>query len=524
MRNDEALAVLDAEAAEDAFDPHRNAPQPSPECLYGLVGDIGRAGSATTEANPYAIAANALAYIGCAIGRGPYLPIGDTFHHACLFTLHVGRSGEARKGDATSLIKRIAHRVGEMDKHLAPQIHTGGLSSREGLAFLIHDGYRDGKEEVPPIADKRLYIVESEFANVLAQGKRDGNTLSSALRDCWDGVSLRPATKGNRMWASDPHVCLSAAITPSELLQAVAARDLTNGFMNRFMVTWAERTKRIPFPSPTSPERVNELAQRIQKVLEIAKAERWVDRDHTRMQMTDEARQIWRKLYMDALNSRNHGERINALIERRAPMLLRMAMIFALCDLTHVIDVRHINAAAAWVRYSVDSVKFIFNSAADEAAAEATDEDAAKIIMFLHEHEHASRTNISLGCFQNHASKARIDAALDELLTASPPRVLIEEDRTGSGRPTKFYRLAAKQAKQAKNEAACGFAPDSDPCEESEISEKTPAASSELLSQNSILSTPPNRLESRADRLSSLISLISLSSQGDADDEAGVLL
>ena len=53
-------AFNNAEAVED-FDNHRNAPRPDPACLYGLVGDIARAGSETTEANPFAIAASAIA-------------------------------------------------------------------------------------------------------------------------------------------------------------------------------------------------------------------------------------------------------------------------------------------------------------------------------------------------------------------------------------------------------------------------------------------------------------------------------
>jgi len=71
-------------------DTHRNAPRPDPVCLYGLVGDIAIAGSNNTEANSYAIAAAMLAYLGAAIGRGPYLPIGDDCNHARLFLVHVG--------------------------------------------------------------------------------------------------------------------------------------------------------------------------------------------------------------------------------------------------------------------------------------------------------------------------------------------------------------------------------------------------------------------------------------------------
>ena len=55
---------------------HRNGPVPDPACLYGLIGDIARAGSDGTETNPYAIAANFIAYLSCAVGRNAYLPIG----------------------------------------------------------------------------------------------------------------------------------------------------------------------------------------------------------------------------------------------------------------------------------------------------------------------------------------------------------------------------------------------------------------------------------------------------------------
>lgn len=187
-------------------DTHRNAPRPDPACLYGLVGDIAHAGSNNTEANPYAVAASAMAYLGAALGRGPYMPIGDYCNHARLFMVHVGRSSRGRKGTAKTLITRIHKAVAAMDATLVPQVHSGGLSTREGLAQMIHDGYRDGKTEVPAVEDKRLLVVESEFSNVLHQSKRDGNTLSGALRDAWDGTSIKPAVKTCPVWASDPHI------------------------------------------------------------------------------------------------------------------------------------------------------------------------------------------------------------------------------------------------------------------------------------------------------------------------------
>ena len=67
--------LVDA-ADDDSLDNHRNAPRPDPACLYGLVGDVARAGSETTEANPYAVAANFIAFMSCAVGRGPCMPVG----------------------------------------------------------------------------------------------------------------------------------------------------------------------------------------------------------------------------------------------------------------------------------------------------------------------------------------------------------------------------------------------------------------------------------------------------------------
>ena len=216
--------ILADAADDDGLDNHRNAPRPDPACLYGLVGDVARAGGDTTEANPYAIAANLIAFMGCAAGRGPYMPIGNTWHHARMFMLHIGRSGRGRKGDAVALIGRIERALKALSQDATPHVHRGGLSSREGLVFLIHDGYIEGKTEVEPILDKRLLVIESEFANILHQGKREGNTLSAALRDCWDGVSMKPATKSSRLWATDPHIAMVGAVTPSELLGLMASR------------------------------------------------------------------------------------------------------------------------------------------------------------------------------------------------------------------------------------------------------------------------------------------------------------
>lgn len=424
---------------------HRNAPQPHRSCLYGLVGEVACAGSEGTETNPYAIAANFIAYLSCAIGRGVYLPIGNTWHHTRIFCLHIGRSGRGRKGDAVQLVLRIDQALRELDNRFAPQIHRGGLSSREGLVALMHDGYRQGKQEIPAVDDKRLWVVESEFANVLHQGRREGNTLSAALRDCWDGISLKPATKSNRMYASHPHVCLSGAISPSELTEMMAARELTNGFANRFLMIWAERSQILPFPKATPQTTVDALACRVLEILRFTGADQVDQRDHLRMELSAQAQWRYAQLYRTELNEDQGSEVVDSMLERRAPMLLRLAMLFALTDLQTRVDVPHIDAAMGWMQYSTASVRYVFVSAAEDAKIVQALELSNRVLAFLHERGQATRSQISADCFQGKVSKARIDASLEHLLAATPPRISVqwvERPADTPGTPTRVYRLA----------------------------------------------------------------------------------
>lgn len=436
--------------AGDLVDLHRNAPKPDVGMLYGLTGDVANAAAKTTEANRFAVAAGFLTFLSAAVGRNAYLPVGNIKHHARQFALHVGRTARGRKGEALSLVQLIRLKIEEQHRKQAGDManpicgghHSGGLSTREGLALLIHDGYKSGKDDVPPILDKRIWVVESEFSNVLQQGKRDGNTLSSALRDAWDGVSIRPATKSSPLWASDPHIALSAAITPSELLGLTASRELSNGFANRFTIFWAERERIEPFPKPTPTSVVEELAQRTAEVIRFAVGSYPTTTDSMQMALSEDAQKRYALLYRGELSAVQDGEKVTALLERRPPMLLRLAMLFALTDKVKVIEVRHLDAALAWSRFHRDSVRFIFNDAAGEDAARESTDAARKILEYLKLHNKTSRSDLMTKCFAGHLPAQRVNDALDILLMNSPPAIeVVEGERAENGKCPKFYRL-----------------------------------------------------------------------------------
>jgi putative DNA primase/helicase len=424
---------------------HRNIPTAEEKCLYGLVGDVALAGSDGNETNPFAIALNFLSYISCALGRGIYLPVGNTTHHPRLFGLHVGRSGRGRKGDSLSLVMKIHEAINLLAPGVGPQVHRGGLSSREGLATLIHDGFKQGSHDVPAIDDKRLWVIESEFANVLQQGRRQGNTLSTALRDCWDGVCIKPATKTNRVFASRPHVCMSGAITPDELTALLGSREVSNGFANRFLIIWAERTRITAFPKSTPNATIVELAKRTLSVLNFAKAGGLSHKENQiQMAMTPEAKSHYNAIYTDQLSTDHGIERVNAMLERRAPLLLRLAMVFAICDKTSHIDTKHLDAANAWIRYFTESVQFVFTTASESVRTTEAIEHAHSVLEFLSQRITATRSDISRHCFKGHVSKSKIDCCLNHLLSTSPPQIKVEKMLRSDqkpGAPRHLYSL-----------------------------------------------------------------------------------
>ncbi len=448
---------INSDLAGDALparDPHRNAPRPQPGCLYGLVGDVARAASkANQEVNEHAAALAYMTVLAAGLGRGCYLSVGDDWHHPRLFALHVGRSGRGRKGTSTKLATRILRKLEELHPEVAFQSHNGGQSSREGLAMKIHDGFKEGKNDVEPIHDKRLWVLESEFANTLHQTRRDGNTLSAALRDAWDGTGIKPATKTAPISATKPHINLLGHITPTELVDLMKARELSNGFANRFIVIWAEQPGLDAMPGFTSEEDLEVLVERTAEVLRFAQADRFAEGDHTRMELSIEARERYKKVYRDELQDRAGGERIAGLLIRRAPYLLRLAMLFALTDKSYRIELHHLDVALHWIRYWVDSVRFIFASAEEEERSEKVRDTGRRILEHIDTFESASRTDLMSNCFQGHITKDLLDAALDDLLKESPPAIEVEvRARTnGRGSGTKIYRRpSANPANSAK--------------------------------------------------------------------------
>jgi uncharacterized protein DUF3987 len=196
--------------------------------------------------------------------------IEGTRHHANLFVLQVGQSSKARKGTAIGRIKQLLEHVDEEWKNKRIK---GALSSGEGLIWLVRDPIYKMKNGVQEVADqgetdKRLMVVASEFASLLNVMGREGNILSTTIRDAFDGLNLDIPTKNSPAKATAPHISIIGHITQAELLRYLHETEMGSGFANRFLFACVRRAKnRLPFGGSLSDEAVAEMDMAVKAVV-----------------------------------------------------------------------------------------------------------------------------------------------------------------------------------------------------------------------------------------------------------------
>ena len=209
-------------------DPNKDStllPILSEKALYGLAGEIVRAIEPHTEADNAALLIQLLAGFGCLINKTAYFRAEADFHYTKINAVLVGTSSKGRKGTSFGQIRRLLCQADESFQNCIQD----GLSTGEGLIFHL----RDAQTKKTPIRDKgriidyqdeivdegakekRAFVVEPEFARVLRAMAREGNTLSSVIRQAWDSDRLRVITK-NAVKASETQISVVGHITNDE--------------------------------------------------------------------------------------------------------------------------------------------------------------------------------------------------------------------------------------------------------------------------------------------------------------------
>jgi hypothetical protein len=419
----------------DEFDNLLNPPpQMAKEAYHGILLDVVKTACKTSEASPVAVAANFLATFSALIGRIAFQHIGDGTCHARPFFLLVGRTGKARKGTSEYTVKRIFDSVEALlaDDYPKMKRHEGGLSTGEGLGWAIRDKAND--EDTGGTDDKRLLVIEAEFAGAMAAASREKNTLSATIRTCWDGKDISPLVKNATWCASAPHVVMVGHITSQELLHNWDDVNAQSGFLNRFVMLHIVRNKEVPLPYPTPQNDIDRLANQVAECVRFAIGAGFGINNSREIRMTHAAMSLWCTEY-HALTAEQPG--IAGALLVRVEIYCRMfAMIFALLDKSDVIEPQYIKSALAWVRYWRDSVMYIFATLAAKAEAERLNDAAADLLAFIGQNPRCPRGLVTTA-FKHKLTAAQITAALNHLLNAAPPLIKQEALPRSDGKPGK---------------------------------------------------------------------------------------
>jgi len=415
--------------------------------FYGLPGELVRLIEPHSEADNAAILVQFLTFFGNIIGRSAHFRAEADKHFTNLFVLIIGLTSKGRKGSSLGQVKMLFESI---DPYYVERRARGGLSSGEGLIYAV----RDPIEKQEPIKengkvtayqkvitdegvdDKRLLVVQGEFAQVLKVAVREGNILSTVIREAWDGISLSTLTRNNPLTATDPHISIIGHITKDEIRRNLDSTECANGFANRFLPIFSQRSKLLPEGGQFHKVDKEPIILAIKEAVKFASNVQEVRRD-------EEAKSYWCELY--PFLSEGKPGLLGAITSRSEAQVMRLALIYALLDRSPVIKKVHLEAALEIWRYCEDSARFIFGDVLGDPIADE----------ILRELRNAgtnglTRTEISNSLGRN-VNATKIATALKNLAEAGQASCEMETVE-GAKRPTERWKATQHTIIKASGE------------------------------------------------------------------------
>jgi len=389
---------------------------PNPIAYHGLPGAIVTKIAPHTEADPAAILTQLLVCCGALIGRGTYFQVEATRHHPNEFLVLVGDSAKARKGSSFDHVARL---LSQTDPAFTSRLNTG-LSSGEGLIWAV----RDPQGQDPGALDKRLLVIEPEFATVLKSTGRELSTLSPTLRSAWDGRPLALLTRTAPARATQAHISIIGHITHTELRRHTTTVEIANGFLNRFVFAAVRRVRLLPEGGDPDPLKGTGLGRYLTGVLGHAQSAEQVT-------LTADARDLWWHTYPQLTQPADDGL-LGQLTARAEAHVIRLALLYALLDGQKTIQPEHLHAALALWDYASRSAAWALGHTTGDPLAE---------------HIHAAlqrspngltRTQIRDLCQRNLPAE-RVEHALAALAAADRAR---QQHTLTGGRPAELWTAA----------------------------------------------------------------------------------
>jgi len=386
-------------------------PRLDPAAYHGIIGEAVTEVAPHTEADPAALLVSLLAIAGAMMGDGPHVLIGASKHPPRIWPLIMGRTGSGRKGESWAVSESV---LISADPQFAGDRLTSGLSTGEGLIAVFQDR-KDDEGNITHLTDKRLLVIEPEFARVLTSMRREGNTLSTVLRALWDHGRAGTMTRGAPMSCHGAHLTIVAHVTPHELIARLSGTDVSGGLLNRFLPVLVARPHLLPSPPAAGLESWGPALDRACILASAA---------GRRLRRDGEAEEMWAGAYAAMAADEDDGP-LGEVLARGPAYTMRLALAYALLDGAHHIGADHLRAGLAVWSYAAASARRVLGAQQET--------ELQRLAGFL-AGTSGGRTRTEIrDLFGRHKSSKQIDAMLGELVRVG--HVTQEEDRTKPGRP-----------------------------------------------------------------------------------------
>ncbi|MFO0852268.1 MAG: bifunctional DNA primase/polymerase [Gemmataceae bacterium] len=385
-------------------------PQLHPDAYHGLLGHAAQAVAPLTEAEPAAVLMCMLTAFGNAAGLNPHWDHGKP-HGANMFLGLVGPTS-GKKGTASNIGQWL---VGEADPVWRDtRVLRQGFGSGEGLIDAVRDARDDGNGKPDPgVSDKRLMVVEEEWAKAFALAGSDNSILSPVIRSAFDRSAIGKNNRGeNAYGCRQPHISIVANITPAEFQKCLAGKhagSLANGFVNRFLLCWTARARYLPRGGDWKAA-LRPLVKPVADALAHA-------READRLALDDEAGRLWDRVYEQL---ETHPDDLFGMATARASdQVMKLALVYALTDKATAIRLPHLKAAMECWSYCEATARMLFAgghvpAATPPGTCPKPDPLWLKVLNAIQAAPGVSRTDLTLK-FKNTAKADAIAAALDTL-------------------------------------------------------------------------------------------------------------
>ncbi len=412
----------------------------APEAWHGPCARLARVIEPTVEAPPEVVLMTTMTAFGAIVGNRARFAVGADRHHPLLWPVIVAPTGS---GKGTSLravqtalrdggladLDEITHRritTGEKLVHLLRDPRTEKRPVYDGIGTDKRFTGDWTEEPVDPgVTEKRALFTLEELAGSLGAKGRDGNSLSSTLRESWDGGRLEAGSKASPETATGYTIAVIGHVTPMELPRLVDGLDAANGFSNRFLWCVADRGPLLATPPPVDENAVRDIVAELQVAVDQLPAE------GRTLRRTDRAETRWREELIVPLGTRPETA-FGEATGRARPWVMRLALLFAVADCADAIDLDHLDAAMAVWGWCERSAYDLFGDRTGDALAD-------RLLAQLREAgpDGLPRSEVRDGL--SNAQRSRLDEVRDRLDRAGLLLWLIEPPGPRGGRPVERW-------------------------------------------------------------------------------------